>query len=62
MTQQLIQIRYGTDGINWAELEKLLALAGLQGRTGDKLRRAFVNSQLVCCAYVSSRIVAWAEL
>lgn len=57
MTQEPIEIRYGNDGVNWHEVEGLFASAGLHGRSGDKLRRAFENSQVVCCAYASSRIV-----
>ena len=45
------------DGVNWPDVEELFALVGLNGRTGDKLRRAFENSQVVCYAYASSRIV-----
>ena len=57
MTQEPIEMRYGNEGVNWPELERLFAVAGLHGRIGDKLRRAFENSQVTCYAYASSRIV-----
>ena len=44
-------------GINWAELEALFALAELGGRSGDKLRRAFLNSTAVCYAFDQAMLV-----
>ena len=57
MKRKPIELRYMNDGVNWPDVEELFALVGLNGRTGDKLRRAFENSQVVCYAYASSRIV-----
>jgi hypothetical protein len=36
--------------IDWQELGTLFALARLEGREGEKLRRAFLNSPVVCYA------------
>ena len=57
MPPEPIEIRFGNEGMDWPEVEGLFVLAGLDGRIGAKLRRAFENSQVVCAAYVSSRIV-----
>lgn len=46
-----LTLQFDCSGIAWAELEALFKAAGLGGRAGDKLRRAFENSQLVCFAW-----------
>jgi ribosomal protein S18 acetylase RimI-like enzyme len=43
--------------VDWQELEGLFTLTKLGGRKGDKLRRAFLNSQVVCYAYDGDRLV-----
>lgn len=43
--------------VDWAALEALFVTAGLGGRSGDKLRRAFVQSSAVCLAYDGGRLV-----
>jgi len=43
--------------VDWQELEALFALTNLGGRKGDKLRRAFLNSQVVCYAFDGNRLV-----
>ena len=39
------------DGVDWGEVEALFAAVELGGRKGDKLRRAFLASQVVCFVY-----------
>jgi ribosomal protein S18 acetylase RimI-like enzyme len=39
------------------ELERLFAATALEGRVGDKIRRAFVNSSIVCLAYDGARLI-----
>ena len=50
-------LHFSCDGIDWHELEILFKLAEMGGRTGDKVRRAFENSQVVCFARIGSRLV-----
>ncbi|MBL8507092.1 MAG: GNAT family N-acetyltransferase [Chitinimonas sp.] len=52
-----IQLRDHCDQLSTAELEALFAAAGLGGRKGDKIRRAFLNSQLVSLAYAGGHLV-----
>lgn len=52
-----IAFRFDTKAVDWKELEEVFHAAGLGGRKGDKLRRAFENSQLVCFAYDDARLV-----
>jgi GNAT superfamily N-acetyltransferase len=49
--------RTDLDGVIWEDLELLFRAAGLGGRTGDKLRRAFEHSQAVCLAFHGTRLV-----
>jgi ribosomal protein S18 acetylase RimI-like enzyme len=53
--------RWTCEGVNWEEVVALLAAAGLRGRAGDKVRRAYLNSQLVCFAYGGARLVGTAR-
>jgi ribosomal protein S18 acetylase RimI-like enzyme len=50
-------LHFSCDGIDWRELETLFKLAEMGGRAGDKVRRAFENSQVVCFARIGSRLV-----
>jgi len=43
--------------VDWQELEALFTMTNLGGRKGDKLRRAFLNSQVVCYAFDVDRLV-----
>ena len=52
-----LSVRFTTEGIDWGELERLFVAADLGGRRGDKIRRAFENSQVVCFAWDGSRLV-----
>ena len=49
--------RFTNDGVSWDDLEALFKKAQLGGRAGDKIRRAFVKSAVVCFAYDASRLV-----
>ena len=40
--------RWDCDGIDWAEVEALFRATDLGGRTGDKIRRSFEKSDVVC--------------
>ena len=57
----VIELRQDHCGMNWQELEALFALTNLGGRKGDKLRRAFLNSPVVCYAYDGERLVGAAR-
>jgi len=52
-----VTYRLTLGNVSARELEELFAAAGLGGRVGDKLRRAFLNSPLVCLAYDGDRLV-----
>jgi GNAT superfamily N-acetyltransferase len=43
-----IRFQHDIRDIDWPALESLFNAANLGGREGDKLRRAFENSQVVC--------------
>lgn len=47
--------------VDWEELERLFKMAGLSGREGDKLRRAFENSTVVCFALDGQRLIGAAR-
>ena len=48
-------------GIDWPALVELFKLADLGGREGDKIRRAFEQSDLVCFARDGDRLVGAAR-
>lgn len=52
-----LRYQFGVDNVNWSELEALFRAGGLAGRAGDKIRRAFEQSSLVCFAYQDARLV-----
>ncbi len=52
-----ITYRFSCQDVSTRELEELFAAAGLGGRLGEKIRRAFVQSSLVCFAYDSARLI-----
>jgi ribosomal protein S18 acetylase RimI-like enzyme len=43
--------------VSTRDLEELFEAAELGGRVGEKIRRAFLNSSLVCFAYDSARLI-----
>ncbi len=50
--------QFCADNVNWSELEALFKAGGLAGREGDKIRRAFEQSSLVCFVCLDARLVA----
>ncbi len=52
-----LSYRFDAGNLNWSELEALFKAGGLGGREGDKIRRAFEQSSLVCFVYQGSRLV-----
>jgi GNAT superfamily N-acetyltransferase len=52
-----MELKFETHGIDWQALEKLYTAGGLKGREGDKLRRAFKASTVVCFAMEGDRII-----
>lgn len=45
------------DGVDWGEVEALFAAVELGGRKGDKLRRAFLASQVVCFVFDDENLI-----
>lgn len=52
-----VRFLFSCHGIDWAELIHLFKAANLAGREGDKLRRSFENSTVVCFAASGERLV-----
>jgi aralkylamine N-acetyltransferase len=52
-----VTYRFDTEGVRWDEIEALFRSAGLGGRAGDKIRRAFENSTVVCFAFDGERLI-----
>ncbi len=52
-----LRYQYDSAGVDWAEVEALFRLTDLGGRAGDKIRRSFENSGLVCFAFDAGRLV-----
>jgi ribosomal protein S18 acetylase RimI-like enzyme len=61
MSQHPIGFQHDSQGIDWEELVRLFKLANLGGREGDKIKRAFENSTVVCFAMDGSRLVGAAR-
>jgi ribosomal protein S18 acetylase RimI-like enzyme len=55
-----IQLQFDTANVDWGELGRLFAAAGLN-REQHKLRRAFLNSTVVCFAKDGARLVGAAR-
>jgi ribosomal protein S18 acetylase RimI-like enzyme len=53
-----VRFQFHGEGVDWQELVALFKRANLGGREGDKVRRAFERSSLVCFAMDGSRLVA----
>ena len=49
--------QYNCEGINWAEVEDLFRATDLGGRAGDKIRRSFEKSSLVCFVLADRRLI-----
>jgi aralkylamine N-acetyltransferase len=56
-----VRFQWDTQEVNWQELEQLFELADLGGRQGDKIRRAFENSTVVCFAFDHAHLIAAAR-
>ena len=56
-----LSFRFTNEGVDWGELERLFKAADLGGRKGDKIRRAFENSPVVCFAWDGSRLAGAAR-
>lgn len=56
-----IQFQFTCQGIDWRELIQLFKAANLGGREGEKIRRAFENSTVVCFATYGARLVGAAR-
>lgn len=56
-----IQFQRDSRGIDWHELVRLFKLAKMGGREGDRVRRAFENSTVVCFALDGHRLVGAAR-
>jgi GNAT superfamily N-acetyltransferase len=58
---QAIRFQCDSQGVDWQELVRLFKLASLGGREGDKVKRAFENSTVVCFALDGPRLVGAAR-
>ena len=56
-----VTLKRDCKGIDWAALIQLFELARLSGRRGDKVRRSFENSDVVCFAFAGARLVGAAR-
>lgn len=52
-----VNYRFDCKNVSAEELEQLFRRARLGGRVGEKIRRAFVSSSIVCLAYDSRTLV-----
>ena len=50
-----------SEGIDWSALVELFKLTNLGGREGDKIRRAYEKSDVVCFAMDGSKLVGAAR-
>lgn len=53
-----VRFECDTSSVDWQALLSLFKLAKLGGREGDKVRRAFENSTVVCFAFDGAKLVA----
>jgi hypothetical protein len=51
-----VRFQFHGEGVDWQELVALFKRTNLGGREGDKVRRAFERSSLVCFATDGSRL------
>ena len=56
-----VRFQHHTRDIDWTALELLYKAAALGGREGDKLRRAFENSQVACFVFAGPRLIGAAR-
>jgi hypothetical protein len=55
---ETVQFQFDSQGLDWRHLVQLFKVANLGGREGDKVRRAFEKSSVVCFAKDKLRLVA----
>jgi aralkylamine N-acetyltransferase len=55
---ETVQFQFDSQGVDWLHLLQLFKVANLGGREGDKVRRAFERSSVVCFANDKLRLVA----
>jgi aralkylamine N-acetyltransferase len=53
-----VRFQFHGEGVDWQELAALFKRTDLDGREGDKVRRPFERSSLVCFATDGSRLIA----
>jgi ribosomal protein S18 acetylase RimI-like enzyme len=56
-----LRLQLDTRGIDWTELAQLFKAADLGGREGDKIRRAFEKSTVVCFVFDDARLIGAAR-
>ncbi len=52
-----VNYQFTCENVSTRELEELFRETNLGGRVGEKIRRAFVNSSVVCLAYDGARLI-----
>jgi GNAT superfamily N-acetyltransferase len=58
---ETVRFQCDTSSIDWQDLVSLFELTRLGGREGDKVRRAFENSTVVCFAFDGSKLIGAAR-
>jgi len=61
MSKETVALQRDCQGIDWSALIELFKRAGLGGREGAKLRRAFEQSDVVCFALDGCKLVGAAR-
>lgn len=61
LDQNTVRLQFDSEGIDWQELRQLFKATDLGGRAGDKIRRAFDNSSVLCFALKGSALVGVAR-
>jgi aralkylamine N-acetyltransferase len=56
-----VSFQFHSNGVDWQELLALFKRTNLGGREGDKVRRAFEHSSLVCFARCGSQLIGAAR-
>jgi ribosomal protein S18 acetylase RimI-like enzyme len=52
-----VTYRFDIQGVDWSEVEALFRATMLGGRSGDKIRRAFEHSSVVCFVFDGTRLI-----
>jgi len=53
-----VHFQFDSQGVDWQHLLRLFKVANMAGREGNKVRRAFEKSNVVCFAKDKLRLVA----